>query len=75
MISFRKIKSGPVPFLGLLSFKPYFTIEKTQHKTKKHLRYLLVRVKARRRVLMMGKARRRIRFVSRMGKMHRYKGV
>ena len=55
MITFRGIKSGPVAFQGFLSLKPYFTIETTTQGKKKRVRRLLVRVKARRRVLMMGK--------------------
>ena len=60
LITFREIKSWPVAFLGILSLKPYFTIETTTQEKKGPVKRLLVRVKASRRVrrvLMMGKAR------------------
>ena len=65
------IKSGPAAFLGSLSLKPYFTIETTTQDKKKRVKRLLVRVKARRRVLMVGEARRRVRRVSIVGKARR----
>ena len=68
LITFRGIKSGPVAFLGFLSLKPYFTIETTTQDKKRCVKRLLVRIKARRRVLIVGKARRRVRRVSIMGK-------
>ena len=71
MITYRGIKSGPVAFVGFLNLKPYFTIETTTQDKKKRVRHLLVRVKARRRVLMMGKACRRVKRVSMMGKARR----
>ena len=56
-INFIRKKSGSAAFLEILSLKPSLTIEITQNKTKKrNVRRLLVRVKAHRRVLMMGTA-------------------
>ena len=50
LITFRGIESGPVAFLGILSLKPYLTIEATTKDKKRRVKCLLVRVKARRRV-------------------------
>ena len=72
MITFREIKSGPVAFLGLLSLKPYFTIETTMQDIKWRERRLLMKVKARRRALMMV---RRVRRVSIVGKARRREGT
>ena len=41
LINFTGIKSRVVAFLGFLSLKPYLTIEKTQHKTKKTRKALI----------------------------------
>ena len=49
-ITFREIKSGPVDFLGFLNLKSYLTTETTTQDKNSHVRRLLVRVKAHRRV-------------------------
>ena len=56
MITFRGIKSGPVPFLRFLIRNLQLKQQNTRQK--KRVRHLLVRVKERRCASMMGKAHR-----------------
>ena len=55
--NFKREKIWTCSFSRVLSLKTYLTTETTTQDKKRRLRCLLVRVKARRRVSMMGKAR------------------